>query len=500
MEACSRPDARRPDLTLILALMLDGTDTLENGEPVSLSLDRRGAMIGRSAHADWSLPDPKNHISARHCEISYRDGVYLLADRSTNGTFVNGSTSRLNALHPIADGDRITIGGYEIIARLYGPDQADDGGASQSEASPPSGWESGPSRHAAARPAWSDWNHAAPSSGWSDAHCSVSSPANEKFPRVSPPLPDGGGWDTPAPLSRPSVWSSEPPEPTPPTAQDIWGRLAEGNAIDWTRGDFGAIPQSPGAWGVVAAPPAQPAVDDPTPARRSETAASSATSAPPKPFDQSAAQESLEAPPRERAPLDGWSAFLHGTALPVEQVHSSPAEVLAQAGAVLRQMVSGLILMMDARARAKAQMGLQATSLELDGNNPLKFMRSPEQALLHMLEPPQRGFMGATRAVEDAYQDLQAHQMATLGAMRGALAEALARFSPAAIRRRRSAPGWLARLLPGADDAALWQAYERDFEGVVRGADEAFMDVFAKEFRTAYEQQIAAMNARRAER
>jgi type VI secretion system protein ImpI/type VI secretion system protein len=35
----------------------------------------------------------------------------------------------------------------------------------------------------------------------------------------------------------------------------------------------------------------------------------------------------------------------------------------------------------------------------------------------------------------------------------------------------------------------LWRAYEREFSGVARGSDEAFMDVFAKEFRKAYEEQ-----------
>ena len=188
---------------------------------------------------------------------------------------------------------------------------------------------------------------------------------------------------------------------------------------------------------------------------------------------------------------------MKATGLPPGNIRSTPAEVLAAAGAMLRQMVTGLVLMMEARARAKAQLGVQGTSLELDGNNPLKFIRSPERALLQMLEPPDRGFMSAGRAVEDAYQDLQAHQMATLGAMRGALGETLARFAPGAIRDRQREPGWLTRWLPGARDAALWRAYEHEFEGVVRGADEAFMDIFAKEFRRAYERHIAEMKGRK---
>lgn len=429
---------------MTLILTIQNRDTLDNGEPATLRLDRHGAMIGRSTHADWCLPDPRNHISSRHCEISYRDGVYLLADRSTNGTFVNGSPERLEALHAIAEGDRILIGGYEVVARYPHNEAAEPVAQPQ-----------------AAADTWGDWApEPRPAVSWG-----ASVAERRDAPRVSPPLPDGGGWDTPAPLSRPSAWSSEPREAAPPSAGDIWGQLAQESEIDWSQGDFGRLEPEPEAWGRVEAP--------------SETSA--------------------EAPaePAATMPPDAWHAFLRGAGLVPDQVRGTPATVLASAGAMLRQMIAGLVLMVDARARTKAQLGLQATSLELEGNNPLKFIRAPERALLQLLEPPERGFMDAARAVEDAHQDLQAHQMATLGAMRGALAETLARFSPAAIRERQETRGWLSRLLPGAREAALWQAYEREFEGVVRGADEAFMDMFAKEFRVAYERHIAEMKARR---
>lgn len=428
---------------MTLTLTIQNCDALDNGEPASLRLDRHGAMIGRSTHADWCLPDPRNHISSRHCEISYRDGVYLLADRSTNGTFVNGSSERLGTLHPVSDGDRILIGGYEIIASCPGT------GASAGDAEPQASAE------------WGGWTPEP-----QPAAASRQAPAAERTggARVSLPLPDGGAWDAPAPLSRPSAWSSEPREAAPPSASDIWGQLAQESEIDWSQGDFGRAPE-PAGWGRVEAP--------------AESTA-----------------EGADSTPVESPPADSWHAFLRGTGLTPDQIRSMPADILANAGAMLRQMVAGLVLMVDARARTKAQLGLQATSLELEGNNPIKFIRAPERALLQLLEAPERGFMTAARAVEDAHQDLQAHQMATLGAMRAALAETMARFSPAAIRDRQEKSGWLSRLLPGMREAALWQAYEREFEGVVRGADEAFMDMFAKEFRVAYERHIADMKAR----
>jgi type VI secretion system FHA domain protein len=145
--------------------------------------------------------------------------------------------------------------------------------------------------------------------------------------------------------------------------------------------------------------------------------------------------------------------------------------------------------MVEARARAKAQLGAETTAFNPAGNNPIKFARTPEEALAMLLNAPQRGFMDAERAIEDAFVDLQSHQMATLRAMQGALKATLDRFSPTAIRGRAESGGLLERILPGARDAALWQAYEKEFGGVAQGSDEAFMDVFAKEFRRAYNDQ-----------
>jgi type VI secretion system protein len=153
--------------------------------------------------------------------------------------------------------------------------------------------------------------------------------------------------------------------------------------------------------------------------------------------------------------------------------------------------------MVEARARAKAELGVMSTTIELDGNNPIKFIRAPDRVLEALLGPPQPGFMAAEAAIDDAFRDLQLHELATVAATRAAMEQTLARFSPAAIRARRRDQGVLARLLPQARAAALWRAYEDEFEGVVRGADEAFMDLFGKAFRTEYGRCLEAAAAKR---
>jgi len=59
---------------MTLTLAIRNVDRLDNGVPTEFVLHRRGAVIGRSPTCDWSLPDPRNHISSRHCEVTYRDG------------------------------------------------------------------------------------------------------------------------------------------------------------------------------------------------------------------------------------------------------------------------------------------------------------------------------------------------------------------------------------------------------------------------------------------
>lgn len=271
-----------------------------------------------------------------------------------------------------------------------------------------------------------------------------------------------------------------PAAPLPPGDDDIWNKFASSNSIDWKRGGFGAptaapapAPPPPPAAGPLAAPlveadrQAPPAIAAETPAPEPQQAAAPAA-----------------APVASGGALE---AFLAGAGMEREAITQDPAAALHQAGLLLRNLVAGMVVMLEARARAKSQMGAQGTGLEISGNNPLKFARSPEQALRHILNPAERGFMGADLAVEDGWRDLQAHQLATLKAMQGALRSTLERFSPKSIRGRAETRGMLEKILPGARDAALWKAYEREFSGVAFDSDEAFMDIFAKEFRKAYD-------------
>jgi type VI secretion system FHA domain protein len=441
---------------MILLLTIRNSEVLEDGVAAQYLMEGETAVLGRSRNCNWHLPDPQNAISSRHCEIRRDRDFFILKDLSTNGTFVNDAVERMSEEHFINAGDLIRIGQYEVVASFEteaatppAPEAAAEAAAPEPAAEPVA---AEPVPEAAAEPVIAEPEPVLPAEPVAaepapePASPEPAAPEAAAGPVVEPPVP---------------VEATEPPPPTevpappPPPASAAEAETAPLEnmtimldsladiAIDRERGYFG-----------VADAEAKPITD----------------------ADAATVDKLL-------------AALLEAAAVADSQVARTP-ETVQKAGSLLKRLVAGLLVMVEARARAKAQMGAEMTGLQLEGNNPIKFSRSPEQALAQLLMPPQPGFMDADKAVEDAYMDLQSHQVATLKAIPGAIRATLDRFSPGSIRRRAENMGVLARILPGARDAALWRNYEREFVAVKKESDEAFMEVFSKEFRKAYERQL----------
>lgn len=511
---------------MTLTLAIRNIDTLANGGPVRLELERRGAVLGRSPTIDWTLPDAANYISSRHCEIRFENENYFLRDTSINGTLVNGAP--IASQHRLVSGDLITIGQYEIA--VIAPAQSDSGAAEPRDDW--GGWNS------VAAPvgdstAGLDWGRPAPKApiagdgvagaAWVPPSLAPSSPQPSPPPQMaSAPGPWGGAapvvppasnihdvrrvapppvesaWGQTAPgddwaQSANSKWST-PVAPPPPSASasDIWGRLADVHGIN-PGGNLRSRPAPPvagdalglsigdSAAGLGPLPNPAPYVAFPSPGQPQVAVPPAVVAA------------AADGPPALPNPVNGPSsatvklAALLGLA-PGDLDQGDDATLKAICD-IVQSMVSGLVVMLEARANAKAQLGAQGTILQLSGNNPLKFSRTPAEAIAQLINQPVRGFMPADQAIEDAFLDLQAHQMATLRAMQGALSAVLERFSPTAISTRTETRGLLEQIMPRARDAALWRAYVKEFSGVNEGSDEVFMEVFAREFRRAYEDE-----------
>ncbi len=105
---------------MTITLTIDSVDQLPDGGPISYQARNRGFEIGRQQHLDWTLPDPSRYISGLHCEVRFEKGAYFLYDVSSNGTFLNGSSVRMQSPHRLRGGDRLGIGHYIVRVDIEG--------------------------------------------------------------------------------------------------------------------------------------------------------------------------------------------------------------------------------------------------------------------------------------------------------------------------------------------------------------------------------------------
>ena len=87
--------------------------SIELSEAPAVPLGPDPVLIGRDPQNDVVLDDRR--VSRKHAEVRLRLGRYTLYDlQSTNGTYVNG---RRVAEKVLEDGDKISVGGLEIVFR-----------------------------------------------------------------------------------------------------------------------------------------------------------------------------------------------------------------------------------------------------------------------------------------------------------------------------------------------------------------------------------------------
>ncbi len=71
--------------------------------------------VGRRDDNGWVLPDSTASVSRKHATVEERNGIWLLLDESANGTLHNGQLVGRGNARPLAVGDMIKIGDYEIV-------------------------------------------------------------------------------------------------------------------------------------------------------------------------------------------------------------------------------------------------------------------------------------------------------------------------------------------------------------------------------------------------
>jgi type VI secretion system protein ImpI/type VI secretion system protein len=191
----------------------------------------------------------------------------------------------------------------------------------------------------------------------------------------------------------------------------------------------------------------------------------------------------MHAPPTAGAGADaGLSALLAGMGIAAPPALSAdPAATLRAAGAALRAAISGLRALLIARADVKREFRIEATMLGT-ANNPVKFSHNDDAALLALLGAAGHG----PASVQDAVNDLTAHQVATLAATQAAARALLERLAPAGVES--ADPG--GSLFGASREKRLWEAYKKLHEQVGQQFEDDFDSAFGKAFARAYEQAL----------
>ena len=431
----------------MLRLRIENVTNLPDGGPVEITVSgRRGIDIGRDTHLDWTLPDPTRTISAKHCEIRYRDGAHWLYDVSTNGTFLNGSDGRLQAPHRLRDGDRLTIGHYIIAVALEGEALAQQEPAARTVQPAPY------------HELWNDMADAAPPVDRNSLKpASSSAPIRPDFLDWAVDVPDAGepGF-VPAPSTPDELdWANGPKkQPPPPDPRP---------AVPSPRRPVWVSSEPSGPWG---APSAETASIAPAP--------------PERPFVR---QEPSPAPVHPQGENAAAIAdFARRVAQAAGIPDQAPTQDPEQLGILIRLVTENMRQLLNARLQAKrvARVSNQTMIQALD-NNPLKFAPTTEDALRIMFGPPSASYLDARRALEEAFADVKEHQVRTYSAMQQALKMLLDDLDPQAIEEATGS-GML-----GSRKSRAWDTYSERWKAKTRGQDEGILGVFMQYFAECYD-------------
>jgi type VI secretion system FHA domain protein len=283
-----------------------------------------------------------------------------------------------------------------------------------------------------------------------------------------------------------------PDPPPPPAASDdplakLLGDNPSRPPADDPLGIFGAMPPASPA-----APPSPPRAASPLPfdAVGANTEPSVLLHAP------SVRARPATASPRQSAPTpDGQSAiaaFLRGAGMQGANTAQVDADrFLEECGATVRAAVEGLMGMLLARAKVKEELrAVDRTMVAARENNPLKLSDSVDEALQFVFDPGARNdaFLPPAKAVADACNDLQAHELALVAGLRAALLGAIQRFDPEAIEKRLQKEG--GKSLLANRKAQLWDCFVAYYRQTQADVDDNFDRVFGAAFLRAYQEQV----------
>lgn len=502
--------------------------------------------IGRGSDNDLSLSDPELHLSKKHCVINSVDGQYVITDISTNGVYLNGSGQPLGngGSAVLRDGDRLSLGDYGVVVEV----RSNAARSPVANAWPTGGRGSTPfgeidafgrpegmdSSSSSSDP-WASGGQGGTPFGGRDLLYGANS-SND----VSSLAPSGNQWSlddqrnvpfdasallggaqNPENAPGPRQWHDAfPPTREPRSTPVDQGLLQNAPAIhDYlaSRQDVGSDPAlttDPTPMPPIDIPEdldflKEPEASKPHPLIKALRKGANPQGAPeaveqpaPQPNDSPRAVPE-NPPPAPPAPMpaslvpsnssqDGamWREFLAAAGLdPVAFGSENPVDLTRALGRVFREMVAGLKELLATRDQIKSEYRVERTVVQAIDNNPLKFSVDTAQAAAALLMRAQPGYLVGAKAVNQAFKDLKAHEIAYMVGMQAALMTLLNEFDPDGLKARLDKQkGWDSLIF--GSQAKYWGAFEEHYREIASDISENARSVFGLAFAKAYEEQL----------
>ena len=496
------------------------------GQPVSATFGMSGGTIGRASSNTLVLDDPERVVSRVHAQVVYRGGRYLVIDRGSNPTLHNGQELGPGQERPLNDGDRLTIGGFELLVAVVfdeaasadadydplaeflvqpgAPHRAPAAAQAVLEADEPDDPFALPPPYppppipSGSQPAGADSQDQNAADDFSD----FATPIGEKAPSIDSLFrtkEDSNAGMRGDPLAGSPL--AEPlHQPNTATDADPLAALAGAPTPD-PHSDHVPVMQfnftppqevTPESAIESIAAPAPGFPSQPVPAASPAMAVAPVASDAPAP----AAEESAVTAPEPKTESDALlAAFLRG----LRNLNPPPQRLtpafMERVGALLRAATEGTLQLLLTRQQFKHELRVERTMIVARGNNPLKFSPTVEVALAHLLGPNVRSFMQSDEAMRDAFNDLRAHQFAVMVGMRAALAELIERFAPGELEKKITERSPLDSLFAAPRKAKLWDQFVRFYASLATEAEDDFHNVFERAFAQAYEEQMARIKS-----
>lgn len=464
-------------------------------EVLEASFGRDGGTIGRSPEKrknHLTLPDPEQFISRRHASITFENGLYYLTDTSVDGTYIQNKNMRVSRdTAVLADGDRLRIGDYELIAHIpsnetlesaahisaySGEDDASDSGFARNTGGLNKSF--GDQSNLGKDSFWwpdsdvfeesSEQNHDSGKADDSPLHDPFTPPDIVGDPNQSQAIPqkfnfeklisDLDGTDANSAVSESGVVEKQARTIDRDVPDEIFGKPP----LNGRGGLPGANRKTAGSF-------------IPAPGTSTEK---------PIPPDSDTIEQI-----RRKAYLELFRVFLEAAGVKDTNAikNDDIPELMQTLGAVFREMVDGLMAVLRGRSELKNQLRVQATVLKPADNNPLKFSRIADEALKQLLTKDQAGFVDAMDAVREGFADIMNHQLAMTAGIQAAVLKLLDRFNPQQFAKQYEEGVVFHR------KAKSWDAYLQSYTEI---ADKALEDFFGEPFAQAYEEQIRKLRSK----